>query len=197
MTLNLEMVDESNDTTKMRGMKVNHKKPSKDNKSSFKDIDKSALFFVGYQNKCVENRFYDNGTDTDQSFLVDEDFDENENQDDLDELECDLLNENFAVGGSSSAGGARPSSLPSSFGGINSSKLEANKKMNFSSRVENDITRSEKKSEKRVNYYGRDDRATSEQVMDPRTRLILFKLLSNGYLSEIDGRYFKHAPIAS
>ncbi|GKY98303.1 hypothetical protein MPSEU_000787900 [Mayamaea pseudoterrestris] len=34
---------------------------------------------------------------------------------------------------------------------------------------------------------GRDDRATSEQVMDPRTRMILFKLLSRGFLKRIDG----------
>lgn len=31
------------------------------------------------------------------------------------------------------------------------------------------------------------DRATAEQVMDPRTRMILFKLLSRGMLSNIDG----------
>jgi RIO kinase 1 len=36
-------------------------------------------------------------------------------------------------------------------------------------------------------HTGRDDRATSEQVLDPRTRLILFKLLSTGFLSRIDG----------
>merc|ERR1712125_276933 len=40
---------------------------------------------------------------------------------------------------------------------------------------------------KRANHTGRDDRATSEQVMDPRTRLILFRLLSKGFLKEIDG----------
>lgn len=53
--------------------------------------------------------------------------------------------------------------------------------------AQNDIIRSEKKSEKRNNYSGKDERATSEQVLDPRTRLILFKLLANGFLSEIDG----------
>ena len=31
------------------------------------------------------------------------------------------------------------------------------------------------------------DRATIEQVMDPRTRMILFKLLNKGFMSEIDG----------
>ena len=36
-------------------------------------------------------------------------------------------------------------------------------------------------------HTGRDDRATSEQVMDPRTRLVLFRLLSTGVLERIDG----------
>lgn len=69
-----------------------------------------------------------------------------------------------------------------------SNGADLGKKINLSAKVQNDIVRSEKKGEKRPNYYGRDDRATSEQVLDPRTRLILFKLLSNGFLSEIDGK---------
>jgi len=36
-------------------------------------------------------------------------------------------------------------------------------------------------------HTGRDDRATVEQVLDPRTRLILFKLLNQGVISEIHG----------
>lgn len=39
----------------------------------------------------------------------------------------------------------------------------------------------------RSRTQGRDDRATSEQVLDPRTRLILFKLLSRGFFEQIDG----------
>lgn len=62
------------------------------------------------------------------------------------------------------------------------------RKINLSTRIQNDITRSEKKGEKRVTNQDRNDRATSEQVLDPRTRLILFKLLSNGFLEEIDGK---------
>lgn len=34
---------------------------------------------------------------------------------------------------------------------------------------------------------GRDDRATTEMVMDPRTRLVLFKMLNKGLLQEIHG----------
>ena len=60
----------------------------------------------------------------------------------------------------------------------------------MSKSAQNDVIRSEKKSEKRNNYCGRDDRATIEQVMDPRTRLILFKLLANAFLTEIDGRKY-------
>jgi RIO kinase 1 len=74
-------------------------------------------------------------------------------------------------------------------GGVNVKASGGNleSKINLSTRVENDIRSSEKKGEKRANYYGRDDRATSEQVMDPRTRMILFKLLNSKYLSEING----------
>lgn len=38
-------------------------------------------------------------------------------------------------------------------------------------------------------YRGKDksDRATAEQVMDPRTRMILFKMLSRGVITEING----------
>jgi RIO kinase 1 len=76
------------------------------------------------------------------------------------------------------------------YGGIkftNGGGADLGKRINLSVRVQNDIARSEKKGEKRSSNYGRDDRATSEQVLDPRTRMILFKLLSNGFLTEIDG----------
>ena len=90
----------------------------------------------------------------------------------FDEIESSLLNDDFGGNFKFSNGG-------------NSADL--GKKINLSVRIQNDIVRSEKKGEKRASHYGRDDRATSEQVLDPRTRLILFKLLSNGFLTEIDG----------
>lgn len=40
---------------------------------------------------------------------------------------------------------------------------------------------------KRSLHTDRNDRATSEQVLDPRTRLILFKMLSAGFLEKLDG----------
>lgn len=39
----------------------------------------------------------------------------------------------------------------------------------------------------RIRVTGKSDRATVEQVLDPRTRMILFKLLNQGIISEING----------
>eukprot|EP01029_Cantina_marsupialis_P002804 TRINITY_DN12671_c0_g1_i1.p1 TRINITY_DN12671_c0_g1~~TRINITY_DN12671_c0_g1_i1.p1 ORF type:complete len:566 (-),score=240.17 TRINITY_DN12671_c0_g1_i1:174-1871(-) len=44
-----------------------------------------------------------------------------------------------------------------------------------------------KAAKSRVRHTGRDDRATTEGVMDPRTRMIVFKLLNRGFLQEING----------
>ena len=54
--------------------------------------------------------------------------------------------------------------------------------------VSNAVTKMQHlESTKRKCHTGRDDRATSEQCLDPRTRLILFRMLSNGFLELIDG----------
>eukprot|EP00924_Labyrinthula_sp_SR-Ha-C_P008980 augustus_masked-scaffold_2-processed-gene-8.39-mRNA-1 protein AED:0.42 eAED:0.42 QI:0/-1/0/1/-1/1/1/0/430 len=55
----------------------------------------------------------------------------------------------------------------------------------LSQRVTNELNKLQNTSNS-PNFTGRDDRATSEQVMDPRTRLVLFKLLQTT-LSSIDG----------
>ena len=78
-------------------------------------------------------------------------------------------------------------------GGGSSGKTSGNnicdsKKMNFSHAVSNAVSKMQKmETEKRTLHTSRDDRATSEQCMDPRTRLMLFKMLSNGMLDLIDG----------
>jgi RIO kinase 1 len=62
------------------------------------------------------------------------------------------------------------------------------KNMNFSHSVANRVSQlQDLELSKTAKTQGRDDRATSEQVMDPRTRMILFKLLSRGFLIKIDG----------
>ena len=61
-------------------------------------------------------------------------------------------------------------------------------KMNFSHSVANTVDKMQAmEAKKRTLHTSRDDRATSEQCLDPRTRLMLFKMLSNGMLDEIDG----------
>ena len=39
----------------------------------------------------------------------------------------------------------------------------------------------------KIRSKDKSDRATAEQVLDPRTRMILFKLLNRRYISEING----------
>ncbi|CAN0053170.1 unnamed protein product, partial [Ectocarpus fasciculatus] len=109
--------------------------------------------------------------------------------DELDQLETTLLGE---AGGAGAAGTGGGEALRSRF----------ESKLNIASRdgggggggggpqsqsVRNDIKRSEKSGEKVSRHTGRDDRATVEQVMDPRTRMILFKLLNQGFFRQIDG----------
>eukprot|EP00536_Pseudo-nitzschia_multiseries_P006251 jgi/Psemu1/192692/e_gw1.130.127.1 len=60
--------------------------------------------------------------------------------------------------------------------------------MNFSHSVSNTVSKMQSiEVKKRTLHTSRDDRATSEQCLDPRTRLMLFKMLSNGILDKIDG----------
>jgi hypothetical protein len=61
-------------------------------------------------------------------------------------------------------------------------------KMTFSHSVANTVSKMQDlEVKKRTLHTSRDDRATSEQCLDPRTRLMLFKMLSNGMLEKIDG----------
>ena len=41
--------------------------------------------------------------------------------------------------------------------------------------------------EDRLRVKDKQDRATAEQVMDPRTRMILFKLMNRGFITQING----------
>ncbi|XP_069816293.1 serine/threonine-protein kinase RIO1 isoform X1 [Dendropsophus ebraccatus] len=61
-------------------------------------------------------------------------------------------------------------------------------KLNLSDSVMNKVT--EKSRQKESDQYrvkDKSDRATVEQVLDPRTRMILFKMLTRGVISEING----------
>ncbi|NXD76101.1 RIOK1 kinase, partial [Halcyon senegalensis] len=61
-------------------------------------------------------------------------------------------------------------------------------KLNFDDSVINRVT--EKSRQKEADMYrvkDKSDRATVEQVLDPRTRMILFKMLTRGVITEING----------
>ncbi|KAG8133299.1 putative Serine-threonine-protein, partial [Naja naja] len=61
-------------------------------------------------------------------------------------------------------------------------------KLCFADSVINKVT--EKSRQREADMYrvkDKSDRATVEQVLDPRTRMILFKMLSRGVISEING----------
>ncbi|XP_067463125.1 serine/threonine-protein kinase RIO1 [Thunnus thynnus] len=61
-------------------------------------------------------------------------------------------------------------------------------KLNFADSVINKVTTKQKqKDADTYRVKDKSDRATVEQVLDPRTRMILFKMLSRGVISEING----------
>ena len=73
-------------------------------------------------------------------------------------------------------------------GSGNAAIANASKKMNLAHSVQNAVTKMQHmETTKRTLTTDRNDRATTEQCLDPRTRLILFKLISRGFLEQIDG----------
>ena len=111
----------------------------------------------------------------------DEDFyyDDDDEDDDDDDYYYDE-HDNPIMGGGGGGGSS------SKISGSNMSGSTA--KMNFSHSVKNTVNKMQSIEEKkRTLHTSRDDRATSEQCLDPRTRLMLFKMLSNGILDKIDG----------
>jgi RIO kinase 1 len=75
--------------------------------------------------------------------------------------------------------------------GFQTSKLNLDSRSNtskMSHSVSNAVTKMRHmETSKKSSHTGRDDRATSEQCLDPRTRLILFRMLSTGMFEFIDG----------
>jgi len=111
--------------------------------------------------------------DKNDGFVFNGDYDDDDDDDYYDYDEDD-----GPVGGG--GGGSRQTN--------NINMASDNKKMNFSHSVSNTVSKMQEiEIKKRTLHTSRDDRATSEQCLDPRTRLMLFKMLSNGILDVIDG----------
>mmetsp|Transcript_14247 Transcript_14247/g.21641 ORF Transcript_14247/g.21641 Transcript_14247/m.21641 type:complete len:568 (+) Transcript_14247:1-1704(+) len=85
--------------------------------------------------------------------------------------------------------GSKSQRLEKSLGGkirIESSK--GSKFVGMSKSVSNELRMHDKKLLKgSIRNKGREDRATMEQVLDPRTRLIILKMLNRGIITEIHG----------
>jgi RIO kinase 1 len=97
-------------------------------------------------------------------------------EDDLEDLMYDDIEESMLAG----TGGSMSLMI--------TTKGQSSTKMNLSHAVSNSVSKMQgMESSKQISHTGRDDRATSEQCMDPRTRLLLFRLLSSGFLELIDG----------
>jgi RIO kinase 1 len=110
-----------------------------------------------------------------ESFLKDE-------EDEYDDDDEDYLYDDYDGDPNTSGGGCSGRLSLATLGST------SNKNMNLSHSVANSVAKMEVlETHKRTLNQGRDDRATSEQVLDPRTRMILFKLLSRGFLEKIDG----------
>ena len=111
-------------------------------------------------------------TQEDRLWNENDDVEEEEDDDD------DYLDEDELLNGGGAIGASLSSMVAS----------DAGKKMNLSHAVKNSVAKMHgMETFKRTLTQGRDDRATSEQVLDPRTRLILFKFLSQGFFEAIDG----------
>jgi len=89
------------------------------------------------------------------------------------------------------AGGARltvakSEALASRFDSLIS--LEPLRGTGMSQSAGNSLNRTEKKAAQAKNMgLTRDERATTEHVLDPRTRLLLFKMLNSGVINQING----------
>jgi len=101
----------------------------------------------------------------------------------------DYTEDDFEFEGPSSGGGSNSNmkSVTMSSSKINlDSRATSTKSMSHA--VSNSVSKmSNMAASKRTTHTGRDDRATVEQCLDPRTRLILFRLLSTGIFEKIDG----------
>ncbi|KAG5671512.1 hypothetical protein PVAND_001706 [Polypedilum vanderplanki] len=69
----------------------------------------------------------------------------------------------------------------------NSNTLKFQSSTNLFRKYANKINVDKYEGKDKTRIKDKQDRATAEQVMDPRTRMILFKLLNRGFITEING----------
>jgi|EP00979_Chaetoceros_neogracilis_P014328 RIO kinase 1 len=104
-----------------------------------------------------------------------------------DYIDDDYMGDDFEFEGGSGGGGNNMKAATMSSSKLNLDSRDSSTK-SMSHSVSNSVSKmSNMAASKRTSHTGRDDRATVEQCLDPRTRLILFRLLSTGIFEKIDG----------
>jgi len=116
------------------------------------------------------------------------DFDEEDEEDEEDDYYADKIVTDFSVTHASANGISLKKFQPEKNQIMkHSGKIELGK-FNMTPRVQSDLKTAERKEEKsRIRVKSIEDRATTEQVLDPRTRMILFKFLNSGHIDAIHG----------
>ena len=118
----------------------------------------------------------DTSSKNNDEYIAEEEEDYEEEEDDL----FDLMDDDDLLATKGGVGGGTQSHLADA----GNSRIN----LNSSHKVSNAVSKMHHmESTKKKSHTGRDDRATSEQCLDPRTRLLLFRMLSNGFLELIDG----------
>lgn len=157
----------------------------------FDDADSDDEMFISMmQNKIgfTGEMFFSK----DEDRIINDSTEDSDDENDEDFYDDDFL-ESVEFGGFSGNCGT----LAGSNTNLNSISIQASK-LNLDSRssgiesmshsVSNAVTKMRNmETTKKVSHTGRDDRATTEQCLDPRTRLVLFRLLSTGVFEKIDG----------
>jgi len=128
-----------------------------------------------------------------EHYKEEEYYDEEEEEDDeyeLDEYELRGM-KGLSSTNVSNTNNSNNNTISASLGAsrINLESRSVSSGSNTSHSVNNTIHKMQKMetSANRTSHTGRDDRATTETCLDPRTRLILFRLMAKGYLNNIDG----------
>jgi len=144
----------------------------------FDDAEEDVAFVELMRRRLIAANTQESTIDSqrEQQDSREDDIIEEEDDDDYEGDMYDELEEELAGGGALSSASS------------NTMSGAAAAKMNLSHSVSNSVTKMQQlETSKRTSHTGRDDRATSEQCLDPRTRLLLFRLLSTGFLELIDG----------
>ncbi|XP_014093370.1 serine/threonine-protein kinase RIO1 [Bactrocera oleae] len=179
--------------------------------NNFKNLTVKHVMFKDIEEDKIENDEFntiiDDASPDEQDGNEDEDYDYNEDSEDAYDYEESYtgyqkhngqtaqisLNHSGNTNGGSGAQSNRLNSyqpneklLRRYSARINVEKYDPN--ANMSAQAANRLVTFDRRQEaERVRVRDKHDRATAEQVMDPRTRMILFKLLNRGFIQEING----------